>query len=191
MQGMRQFGAQPRVAVPLTGNVAPRGAAATDSVGPNCVRPRPERRSGLRRDVRARHGLPPQPGSSPARRRSLRNVQIHEARAKRSRDARQDARGPSGVGAGLVPAHPGPIRPPTGGHPRGVPLRNSNSTKILSPRKNVIIPLASGRQRAAYLLEYCRVGEITHSHCLCGTGCGSAGWKRPTRGRCGGSPTCC
>ena len=75
------------------------------------------------RDVRARHGLPPQPGSSPARRRSLRNVQIHEARAKRSRDGGQDARGPSGVGAGLVPAHPGPIRPPTGGHPRGVPLR--------------------------------------------------------------------
>jgi hypothetical protein len=170
MPGMHQSRAQPRVAVPLTGNVA-RGAAATDSVGPNCVRPRRERHSDLRRDVRARRGLPPQPGRSPARRRSLRNVQIHEARAKRSRDGGQDARDPSGVGAGLVPAHAGPIRRPNPWAPtRGAP------TKIIQQEsaplgKFVILPLASCSQRAAYLLEYCRVGEITHRHQLCGTGC--------------------
>jgi hypothetical protein len=69
-------------------------------------------------------------------------------------------------------------------------------TKIIhqksSPSGRIIpVPLASCRQRAAYLLEYCRVGEITHRHCLCGTRYCSAGCKMPTCGKCGGSPTCC
>ena len=67
MQGMHQSRAQPSVAVPLTGNVAPRGAAATDSVGPNCVRPRPERRSDLAATYGRATGCPhnrdlPRPG---------------------------------------------------------------------------------------------------------------------------------
>ena len=64
-----------------------------------------------------------------------------------------------------------------------IPTRSA-PTKIIQQKpsplgKFVIIPLASCRQRAAYLLEYCRVGEITHRHILHGTGCckRSAAWS--------------
>ncbi len=87
----------------------------------------------------------------------------------------------SDVGASFVPAHAGGDWPLIG-HARGVLLRALMATTIggnIKRKIDIILPLggkfvplyvASGRHRATYLAEYRRLGKMTHSRWILGTG---------------------